>query len=151
MGNGNYASSNGDAMKRWAPIAQLVTGFVSICLVPFLVWVVAEIQDIKASLLSLRRAVWPHRDALRVLLNDELELVEQRTTLYLRDCFDHAVQVIELVEMYRGFEPKGAFQGLPPHSEKLICEWLDGLLANHATFFVAEVEGYVGVSRVSRK
>lgn len=42
-----------------------------------------------------------------------------------------------LVEMYVRFQPKGAFQGLPPHDERLIREWLDQLLKNASLFFVA--------------
>ncbi len=61
----------------------------------------ARIQDAKRSLLMIRRAVWPHRDALRTMLNEELEPISSGTVVYLRDCLDHAMQIVELLEVHR--------------------------------------------------
>jgi magnesium transporter len=62
---------------------------------------VARIHEIKRDLLTLRRAVWPQREALNVLLRDETPLLTPETRLHLRDCYDHTVQLIDLVETYR--------------------------------------------------
>jgi magnesium transporter len=60
-----------------------------------------EIQDAKHGLLTLRRAIWPQRDALMAMQRDETALITDDTRVYLRDCYDHAVQVIDMVEIYR--------------------------------------------------
>ncbi len=63
--------------------------------------VIGQIHEIRRELLALRRAIWPLRDALGVLLREEHELVEEETRIYLRDCYDHTIQVIDLLENYR--------------------------------------------------
>src|SRR5262249_51987592 len=44
---------------------------------------------------------WPLRDALNELRREEMPFVCDGTRVYLRDCYDHAVQLIDLVESYR--------------------------------------------------
>ena len=60
-----------------------------------------KIHDAKRDLLTLRRAVWPMRDAVNSLLREETDLVTSQTRLYLRDCYDHSVQILDMVETYR--------------------------------------------------
>ncbi len=60
-----------------------------------------RIHDAKRDLLTLRRAVWPMRDAVNSLLREESDLVTSQTRLYLRDCYDHSVQILDMVETYR--------------------------------------------------
>ena len=62
---------------------------------------VARIHEIKRHLLTLRRAIWPQREIFNALLRDENPIVTAETRLYLRDCYDHATQIIDLVETYR--------------------------------------------------
>jgi magnesium transporter len=62
---------------------------------------VARIHGVKRDLLTLRRAIWPLRDALSSLLREPDPLVHPETLPYLRDCHDHTVQIIDLVETYR--------------------------------------------------
>ncbi len=62
---------------------------------------VIRIHDIKRDLLTLRRVIWPQREALNMLLRDEVPLITHETQLHLRDCYDHTVQLIDLVETYR--------------------------------------------------
>jgi magnesium transporter len=62
---------------------------------------VAQIHRIKRDLLLLRRATWPLRDTLHALVRDENPLVSDETRLYLRDCYDHTLRIIELIETYR--------------------------------------------------
>ncbi|MBX3128000.1 MAG: magnesium/cobalt transporter CorA [Polyangiaceae bacterium] len=52
-------------------------------------------------LLGLKRALWPLRDALAVLTRDETALVGDEARVYLRDCADHVVQLLDMVESYR--------------------------------------------------
>ena len=62
---------------------------------------VAAIQQVKATLVTLRRTVWPHRDLVEDLLRAESSLIDEGTLVYLRDCGDHAAQIMDLVESYR--------------------------------------------------
>ncbi|TWT44810.1 Magnesium transport protein CorA [Phycisphaerae bacterium RAS1] len=59
------------------------------------------LQDIKHDLLSVRRAMWPLRDALNALLRDGTTLIAPDTRIYLRDCHDHTIQIVDLLESYR--------------------------------------------------
>ncbi|MEB3231961.1 MAG: magnesium/cobalt transporter CorA [Leptolyngbyaceae bacterium] len=59
------------------------------------------IYDLKRELLALRRAIWPQRDALNILIRDGDQLISEEVQVYLRDCYDHAVQVMDMVESYR--------------------------------------------------
>lgn len=60
-----------------------------------------RIHDLRNELLMLRRAIWPHREMLSVLARDPNSLVADDTRFYLRDCLDHVVTIIDLVETYR--------------------------------------------------
>ncbi|MBI5575537.1 MAG: magnesium/cobalt transporter CorA [Deltaproteobacteria bacterium] len=60
-----------------------------------------EIHRVKKRILEIRRAVWPARDAMNELLREESPLVRQETKVFLRDCYDHTVQVMDMVETHR--------------------------------------------------
>ncbi|MBD2606834.1 magnesium/cobalt transporter CorA [Scytonema hofmannii FACHB-248] len=60
-----------------------------------------KIYKIRRELLQLRRAIWPQRDAINSLIRDGNELISDDVRIYLRDCYDHAVQVMDMVETYR--------------------------------------------------
>jgi magnesium transporter len=60
-----------------------------------------KLHAIKRELLFLRRRLWPQRELLNKLIRDENELLSEETTLYLRDCYDHTVQIMDLLETYR--------------------------------------------------
>ncbi len=62
---------------------------------------VSRIQACKHDLLMLRRAIWPQREALAVLFRDPSPLVRPETRVYLRDCYDHTIQIMDLLETYR--------------------------------------------------
>jgi magnesium transporter len=59
------------------------------------------LHDMKRDLLTIRRAVWPHREMVNALIRDENILVTQVTRMHLRDIYDHTVQLIDIVETYR--------------------------------------------------
>lgn len=63
--------------------------------------VVGRLHGVRRDLLTIRRAVWPLRDALNSLLRDPNPLISAETRVYLRDCYDHTVQIIDLLESYR--------------------------------------------------
>jgi magnesium transporter len=62
---------------------------------------VAAVHRVKRDLLAVRRAAWPLRDALNSLIRDPGDLVGPETRVFLRDCYDHCVQVIDTLETYR--------------------------------------------------
>ena len=59
---------------------------------------VADIHNVKHDVRVLRRAVWPLRDVLNSLLRDPYAQVSDDTRIYLRDCYDHVVHAMELLE-----------------------------------------------------
>jgi len=62
---------------------------------------IAHIHQVKRDLLVLRRAIWPLREAINSLIRDPTPLISDETRIYFRDCHDHAVQLIDLLENYR--------------------------------------------------
>ena len=60
-----------------------------------------KIYQVRRELLALRRAIWPQRDAINSLIRDGSPLICEEVRIYLRDCYDHAVQVMDMVETYR--------------------------------------------------
>lgn len=60
-----------------------------------------KIHDIKRELLGVRRAIWPQRDLMNGLLRDESPHVSKETRVFLRDTYDHVVQVMDMVETFR--------------------------------------------------
>jgi magnesium transporter len=60
-----------------------------------------RLLDIRHDLLTLRRAIWPLREVLSTLYRDETPFIDRETQLYLRDCYDHAVQLLDVLEAYR--------------------------------------------------
>ena len=62
---------------------------------------VHQIRGAKRDLLTLRRALWPQRDAVNMLLRDPLPVVTEDTRLYLRDCYDHIIQLMDIIEAHR--------------------------------------------------
>jgi magnesium transporter len=63
--------------------------------------VVARIHQLRNDLLLVRKSVWPHRDAVNSLVRDPHPFISEETKIYLRDCYDHTVQIIDVVETYR--------------------------------------------------
>jgi magnesium transporter len=61
----------------------------------------SDLHTLKRELLLLRRALWPLRDAVSALRAEETMFISDQTRVYLRDCYDHMVQLIDLVEAYR--------------------------------------------------
>jgi len=60
-----------------------------------------RIHKIKRELLLLRRTIWPQRDAIATLIRESSPLISDKVRLCLRDCYDHAVQAMDMIETYR--------------------------------------------------
>jgi magnesium transporter len=61
----------------------------------------ARIHLIKRELILLRRMLWPQREVISQILRDESHHITEGTRLYLRDCYDHTIQIMDLLETYR--------------------------------------------------
>jgi magnesium transporter len=59
-----------------------------------------KILQLKKEILYLRRAVWPLREVINVLQRDENALIKESTKPYLRDVYDHTVQIMETIETF---------------------------------------------------
>lgn len=60
-----------------------------------------RVHDLRAELLALRRAIRPHREMINELTREECSMISGETRLFFRDCYDHVIQVIDLVDTYR--------------------------------------------------
>ena len=60
---------------------------------------ITDIHVLKRELLEIRRALWSQREAVNVLLRNDL--ITDGLKIYLRDCADHSFQLLDMVEVYR--------------------------------------------------
>jgi len=63
-----------------------------------------DLQDIlsmKRELLYLRRVIWPVRELANALIHSESPLIHKSTGIYLRDLYDHVVQVLDSIDTFR--------------------------------------------------
>jgi magnesium transporter len=61
----------------------------------------AKLYGIKRTQIHVRRAVWPLRDVISALLRRESPLIQENTLPYLRDAYDHIIQALDTLEVYR--------------------------------------------------
>jgi magnesium transporter len=60
-----------------------------------------EMHALKREMIYVRRSVWPLREVVSGLERVESPLIKQSTGIFLRDVYDHTIQVIDTVETYR--------------------------------------------------
>ncbi|NUO49964.1 MAG: magnesium/cobalt transporter CorA [Polyangiaceae bacterium] len=60
-----------------------------------------DIFALKRELLALRRAAWPQRDLLAGILREDSPHITPETRIFLRDTYDHSVQIMDMVETFR--------------------------------------------------
>ncbi|TVZ28447.1 magnesium transporter [Gillisia sp. Hel_I_86] len=60
-----------------------------------------EIQELKRTVLRIRRAVFPLREVISRLEKMDTTLIQDKTLNYIRDLYDHIIQVSENIEIYR--------------------------------------------------
>lgn len=61
----------------------------------------AKVHRLKRDYLLVGRVAMAEREVLNSLLRDDVELMAGETTIYLRDCYDHIIQVIDMIETLR--------------------------------------------------
>ncbi|MBM3707233.1 MAG: magnesium/cobalt transporter CorA [Actinobacteria bacterium] len=59
------------------------------------------IHNLKRDMLFLRKSVWPLREVISKLERGEISLIKNSTKIYIRDIYDHIIQVIDTIETYR--------------------------------------------------
>lgn len=59
------------------------------------------LHSLRREMIMLRKAVWPLREIISGLGRTDSNLVTQSTSIYLRDVYDHTVQVIDTIEIFR--------------------------------------------------
>ena len=62
---------------------------------------IQEVYALKRDLMWIRKHLWQHREAIRSLIQQEHTLISSETQLFLRDCYDHTVQLIDVCESFR--------------------------------------------------
>ena len=60
-----------------------------------------EIHKLRRVLIMLRKAIWPLRDVVNGFLREESPLIKDSTKVYLRDVYDHTIQVMDTIATYR--------------------------------------------------
>ncbi len=59
------------------------------------------IHGLKREMIYLRKSVWPLREVINSLQREESDIIQKDTHIYLRDLYDHTIQVIDTVETFR--------------------------------------------------
>ncbi|MFH1758280.1 MAG: magnesium/cobalt transporter CorA [Pseudomonadota bacterium] len=60
-----------------------------------------KIQNLKREMLFLRKWIWPLREVLSGLERGESSRIQESTRFYLRDVYDHTIQVMDTIEIFR--------------------------------------------------
>ncbi|QJD98127.1 magnesium/cobalt transporter CorA [Mucilaginibacter robiniae] len=60
-----------------------------------------DTQRMKRTLITLRRASWPERDKINDMIRTISPLINDETKTYLRDAYDHCIQIMDLIESYK--------------------------------------------------
>lgn len=60
-----------------------------------------NIHQLKREMIFLRRSAWPLREIISKMEREDSPLIQESTTIYIRDVYDHVMQVIDTIETYR--------------------------------------------------
>jgi magnesium transporter len=60
-----------------------------------------KIYTIRRELLALRRMIWPQQNVITTLMRSDSNLISSDVEIYFRDCYDHVIQLLDIVESYR--------------------------------------------------
>jgi len=59
------------------------------------------IHGLKREMIYFRKQVWPLREVLNWLVKDQSSLIKETTQVFLRDIYDHTIQVVDTIESLR--------------------------------------------------
>ena len=60
-----------------------------------------KLQNLKREMIFLRKWVWPLREVISGLERGESSRIQESTRFYLRDVYDHTIQVMDTIEIFR--------------------------------------------------
>src|ERR1700748_2692523 len=60
-----------------------------------------DTQQLKRTLIILRRASWPERDKINEMIRTDNPLITPDVKVFLRDAYDHCIQIMDLIESYK--------------------------------------------------
>jgi magnesium transporter len=61
----------------------------------------ASVHSVKRRLLAKRRVIWPLRELIGALMRDAQMQISEPVKVYLRDTYDHSIELIDLIELFR--------------------------------------------------
>ena len=60
-----------------------------------------QIRELKKDMIFLRKSIWPLRELINNFERVDSSIVQESTVVYIRDVYDHTIQVIDTIESYR--------------------------------------------------
>lgn len=60
-----------------------------------------QLHTLKREMITLRRSIWPLRELVGGLQRSDSTLIAESTNVYLRDVYDHTIQIIDTIESFR--------------------------------------------------
>jgi magnesium transporter len=60
-----------------------------------------ELHAFKRGIAQIRWSIWPQREMIGRLVRSESEFIAERTRPFLRDCYDHTLMILDLIESFR--------------------------------------------------
>jgi len=61
----------------------------------------SQLHSLKSEMIFVRKSVWPLRETISIWGRLDSELITDHTRTYLRDAYDHIIQAIDMIEVYR--------------------------------------------------
>jgi len=93
-----------------------------------------QIHAVKRELASLRRVIWPMREVLNELQREDTEGIAKPVRAYMRDVYDHTIQLMDILETYR--EMAGGLNDLYMSSVSNRMNEIMKVLTIMASFFI---------------
>jgi len=60
-----------------------------------------SVHHLKREMIFFRKQVWPIREILSTLMKEEASLIQETTQIFIRDLYDHTIQVMDTIESFR--------------------------------------------------
>ena len=60
-----------------------------------------RINNLKREAILIRKSIWPLREVISTLQRSESPIIKKKTQPFLRDVYDHTVQVVDMIETFR--------------------------------------------------
>ena len=58
-------------------------------------------HQLKRQTISLQRSIWPLREVVSGMMRSESIILKKTTSIYLRDVYDHTIQIMDTIETFR--------------------------------------------------